>query len=43
MDRLIPPGRERILRQFMSRQTPEAAALAVRSFPRIIRKRVERY
>jgi transposase-like protein len=40
---LKSPGRERIVRQVMSRQTPKAAALAVGVCPRTIRKWVGRY
>ena len=36
--RLTPKGRERIVRQVLSGQTPKAAALAVGVCPRTIRK-----
>ena len=41
--RLTPKGRERIVRQVLSGQTPKAAALAVGVCPRTIRKWVTRY
>jgi transposase-like protein len=41
--RLTVHGRERIVRQVMSGQTPKAAALAVGVCPRTIRKWVARY
>ena len=41
--RLTPKGRERIVRQVLSGQTPKAAALAVGVCPRTIRKWVARY
>jgi transposase InsO family protein len=41
--RLTPSGRERIVRQVASGQTPEAVAEAVGVCPRTVRKWVERY
>jgi len=41
--RLTPSGRERIVRQVMSGQTPEAVSEAVGVCPRTVRKWVERY
>jgi transposase InsO family protein len=41
--RLTPRGRERIVRQVESRQTPEAVAEAAGVCPRTVRKWVERY
>jgi transposase InsO family protein len=41
--RLTPLGRERIVRQVMSGQTPEAVAEAAGVCPRTVRKWVERY
>ena len=41
--RLTPKGRERIVRQALSGQTPKAAALAVGVCPRTIRKWLTRY
>jgi transposase InsO family protein len=41
--RLTPSGRERIVRQVESGQTPEAAARAAGVCPRTVRKWVERY
>ena len=41
--RLTPKGRERIVRQALSGQTPKAAALAVGVCPRTVRKWLTRY
>jgi transposase InsO family protein len=41
--RLTPKGRERIVRQVLSGQTPKAAALAVGVCPRTVRKWLTRY
>jgi transposase-like protein len=41
--RLTPKGRERIVRQVLSGQTPKAAALAVGVCPRTVRKWLARY
>ena len=41
--RLTPKGRERIVRQVLSGQTPKAAALAVSVCPRTARKWLTRY
>ena len=41
--RLTPKGRERILRQVLSGQTPKAAAFAVGVCPRTVRKWLTRY
>jgi transposase-like protein len=41
--RLTPLGRERIVRQVASGQTPEAVAEAAGVFPRTVRKWVDRY
>src|SRR3954452_20895539 len=41
--RLTPRGRERIVRQVASAQTPEAVAEAVGVCPRTVRKWVDRY
>ena len=41
--RLTPRGRERIVRQVLSGQTPEAVALAAGVCPRTVRKWVARY
>ena len=42
-ERLTPKGRERIVRQALSGQTPKAAALAVGVCPRTVRKWLTRY
>ena len=41
--RLTPKGRERIVRQVLSGQTPKAAAFAVGVCPRTVRKWLTRY
>src|SRR5512144_1757684 len=41
--RLTPKGRERIVRQVLSGQTPKAVALAAGVCPRTVRKWVDRY
>ena len=41
--RLTPKGRERIVRQVLSGQTPKAVALAVGVCPRTVRKWLTRY